>query len=146
MKNLFILISSILVSFSLYASDLTPDQVPSDVQNTITKNYKNIRDLSWEKDGRNYQAEFKVDLKEYEVIMNEKGKILAVYQDISINELPDKVRKTIQSNYSNYKIEDVENLKVKSIDYYKIELESSDGEMKIFINSKGEIVKAPLIK
>ena len=143
MKNLLVLISTIFISFSLFADDLSPEKVPTDVQNAVMKNYKNIRDLSWEKKGKNYQAEFHIGLKEHEVIINEKGKILATYEDITIDELPDKVKKALQTNYHNFSVKDVEIFKTGNKGYYKMELESADTELKVYFNSNGDIITPP---
>jgi biopolymer transport protein ExbD len=146
MKNIFILISALFITYTLFADDLSPEKVPTNVQNSVMKNYKNIRDLTWEKQGKNYQAEFYIDLKEYEIIINEKGKILATYEDISITELPDKVKHALQTNYPTFSIGDVEILKTEKNQYFKVDLKNSDKDLKVFINSKGGFVKAPIFK
>lgn len=146
MKNIFILISALFITYTLFADDLSPEKVPTNVQNSVMKNYKNIRDLTWEKQGKNYQAEFYIDLKEYEIIINEKGKILATYEDISITELPDKVKHALQTNNPTFSIGDVEILKTEKNQYFKVDLKNSDKDLKVFINSKGGFVKAPIFK
>lgn len=143
MKYFLILISTIFISFSLFADDLSPEKVPAEVQNAVIKNYKNIRDLSWEKKGKNYEAEFHIGLKEYEVIINEKGRILATYEDMNIDELPDKVKKSLQTSYHNFSVKGVEIFTTGKKGYYKVDLESADSELKVYFNSNGEIITPP---
>ncbi len=146
MKNILLLFSSLILSFSLFANDLPLNQVPKDVQDAIAFKFRNIRDLTWEKHGRNYQAEFYIDEQEYEVILNKQGKILATYEDITAEQLPLKIQSAIQSIYTNYKIEDAEILKIVNEIFYKVELNNSYKEATIYFDSRGEIIKRPRLK
>jgi len=146
MKNLFLILSTVFFSFSLHANDLNIEQVPTKVQDAISFKFNNIKDLSWETHGKNYQAEFYIDEQEYEVIVNSQGKILATYEDISAKELPVKVQSSIQSIYTNYKIEDAEILKIVEEIFYKVEIKNSFKEATIYYDSRGEKIKRPRLK
>lgn len=125
---------------------LPPNQVPVEVQSSIMKNFKEIKDLTWGKDGNEYMAEFKIGIKEYSVFMNDKGEIISTYEDITIEEVPANVIKSVQANYSNYKIKSVKFIKAGKSNYYKLNITDSVYDKEIFINSNGEIVKAPIIE
>lgn len=127
-----------VLAISLYASDLTENQVPQTVKNAIAKKYSQANKIEWEKKGVYYQAEFKIDRREHEVLIDEKGNIVSVYEDITKNELPQKAVQTIQNRYVGYKYSDVEKITKDGSVMYKVELEHGEHEVTLFFDKNGD--------
>lgn len=141
-----VIISAIAITFCVltYAGDLPESQVPVAVKNAVSKKYANAQKLEWEKKGSFYQAEFKIDKKEFEVLVDEKGNIVKAYEDISAGELPAKVSQSIQKSYPNHKIDDVEKVTKDGSVMYKVELKDGKTDFEIFYNHNGEVIEQPI--
>lgn len=144
MKKILASILTVMITFSLWAGDLTEMQVPAAVKNAITKKYGEIRNIDWEKKGVFYQAEFTKDRREHEVLLDEKGNIVKIYEDISESELPQKAIQTIKSDYSEYKISEVERITKDGSVLYKVELKFGERDVDVYFNHTGEITKMPI--
>src|SRR5690606_11892696 len=100
--------------------------------------------IDWDKKGVFYQAEFKIDRREHEVLLDEKGNIVKIYEDVSIDELPAKAIQSIKSKYPEYKISDVEKMTKDGSVLYKVELDHGDHDVDLYFNKEGEIIEMPI--
>lgn len=144
MKKILVTIFTAITAFALYAKDLTESQVPTAVKNAINKKYGQTTKIDWDKKGVFYQAEFKIDRREHEVLLDEKGNIVKIYEDVSIDELPAKAIQSIKSKYPEYKISDVEKMTKDGSVLYKVELDHGDHDVDLYFNKEGEIIEMPI--
>lgn len=111
--------------FSLYScsQDIPASKVPSVVLNTVQTKFANANKIEWEKKKALYEAEFKVDSIEYAVYVDSAGKLIMYKVDIREDELPAAVAAIIRTEYTGYKIDDVEKIDKEGVLYYEIELD-----------------------
>ncbi len=103
MKNLSILMVVMLFVFagSIYAQqkDL---KVPENVSKAFQTAHPDATDVSWDKEGSNYEANYKINGGDYSVVINDSGKILETETELKTSDLPAGVVKYINDNYSGY--------------------------------------------
>ncbi len=104
MKNLsYIIISSVfMIIFSANAQQNDSTDAPVNVMKAFKTAHPLAKDVTWDKDGLNYEANYKEDEEDYSVIINDLGKILETEKEISPAELPPGVIKYINDNYKGY--------------------------------------------
>ncbi len=145
MKKVLLSIISVSYGLVLFAGDIiTEEQVPAAVRNTVSNKYAQIKKFDWEKQGEFYQAEFKLNKLEHEVLLDSMGNIVKINEDIRVSDLPAKVSQALQRSYPNYKIDDVERVTKDESVLYKLELKSGETKLEIFYNKDGEVIQLPI--
>lgn len=124
--------------------DISEKEVPSIVVNALKLQFPNTNDREWEKTGDFYIVEFENDADvDYKAKLDGKGEILIYKYEISENQLPEAVQKSISLTYPNTEIDDVEILFVDGTEYYQIEVEKSFKDIKKVLDLKGQVVAIP---
>jgi hypothetical protein len=78
-----------MVSVSLvYAQKISDKEVPAAVKSALQKKYPNAKDLKWEKEKGNYEAEFEVTKTDYSLLMDASGNVLETEVEIKTEQLP----------------------------------------------------------
>lgn len=144
MKKIFLSLFSIIFTVALFATDLTDAQVPQAVKNAVTKKFSQAKNIDWEMKGVYYQAEFKIDRREHEILLDDKGRIVKMYEDISFDELPAKAKQSIKAQYASHKVSDVERITKDSSVLFKVELEHGDHDVDLYFDKDGNIVEMPM--
>lgn len=100
-----LIIVSIFAVFvvSVSAQQKEGSKVPENVVKAFQKAYPQAKDISWDMEGKNYEANYKENDNKYSVIIDEEGTILETESEISISNLPSGVIKYINDNYEDYK-------------------------------------------
>ncbi len=137
-----LLISSLLMvglSTAAIAQDVAKNDVPSAVLNTFNTNFSNAVDIEWEMEGDLYKGEFEIGKAEHEVWIDKSGNINRHKSDISKEELPERVREKIKSDYKDYSIDDVEKIEIDGTVYYEIELDGKSRDLDIILSPDGTV-------
>jgi uncharacterized membrane protein YkoI len=123
-----------------YGQDISMNDVPADVQNTFQKQYSNATDIDWEKKGQLYEAEFDKDGSDWEVRLDQTGKVIREKKDIDYNELPDKIKDALKTGYKDYSVDDLDQITENNQILYKVELENKTEEIKLWFDKEGQTV------
>ena len=145
MKNVFLLCFIALATLSVNAQDLHNSEVPETVKKVITSKFPDAYDLEWEKSGENLEAEFDINRYDHSVWINATGDILQQKSEMSKTDLPGSVIRAIENKYASYRVDDTYKIRSGENVYYKVDLENSSSEMKVYILESGEIVTAPTL-
>ncbi|WP_300665489.1 PepSY-like domain-containing protein [Fluviicola sp.] len=81
-------------------------KIPVTVRDAFKQHYPNIRDVDWEKEGKNYEASFENNKTETSVVIDASGKILETETEIEINALPKPVLDYLAANYKGQKVKE----------------------------------------
>lgn len=122
--------------------DIQPRDVPVEARQALLTIFPNSSYIEWEKQGNEYEAEFKVDTVAYAALFNGSGKLLKYKHAIPAAELSGEVTATIRQNFSGYKVEDPEKLLKDGSTFYQVELETTTKEEKLVFLANGQ--RAPL--
>ena len=84
--------------------------------------------------------------KEYSANFNTDGTWLETEYEISVNELPEIVKSTIQNEFNGYKIKESEISETKDGKFYEFELKKGEQKMEAAIDKDGKVVRKELAK
>jgi hypothetical protein len=70
MKAKYFLIVALLFSFTTFATFAQKVEVPKEVKNSFTKLYPKITNVKWGKEGKEFEASFKVDKMDKSVLFD----------------------------------------------------------------------------
>lgn len=119
--------------------DISELNVPSVVINSLKTEFPDIRDLEWEIITKNYQVEFENGPVDYKALISPNGEIIKYQFEISLSELPEKVKEKIRSEYPNEIAEGAVELQIGTKTFYDVEFEGwLTDDHKIFLPSGEE--------
>jgi len=142
MKKQFLIIGALgLFSFT-QAQDISQSQVPSLVLNQFSSQFPKATDVEWEMDGNLYNVEFELGWNiDREVWYNPEGKIVKHKEDISRDKLPEAVNNRIKVDFSDYTIDDLEQITDNGRVIYKMELNSLlQQDWDVIIDATGKVI------
>lgn len=141
MKNLKIAAFALFTTAAVSAQDLMTDQIPANLIATFQKAHPSATDAEWEMDNETYKVEFDIADMENEIWYSKDGNILKTEMEISENDLPIAVKKTVQSKYPNYNIDEVEVNEENGKKMYEVELEKwFQKDRKLIIAENGTFI------
>lgn len=137
-----VVFASVLVGacfLSACSDRIRQSHVPSVVQNTVAQQFSNANGIEWEKEKQNYEAEFVKDSVEYKAIIDPSGSLVKYKQELTAAQLPAAILQTIQAQYKDFVIDEVEKIEQGSQVYYQVELENKLKEMHLMFRADGAI-------
>ena len=122
-------------------------ELPVNIQNFIAQNFPNheIDESALEIDctgSEVYEVELEGnDDKEVELTFDLEGNLLFTETEIQIEDLPQSVLTTIETDYAGFELEEAEHLELATdgVDY-EVELEQGDSEIEVRLTSDGSII------
>lgn len=144
MKNVF-LIFTLVAIFSLNAGCQDAKEVPADVKTAFSQKFPDASKVKWSMESETeWEAEFKMDGKEYSANFDTKGTWLETEYKVEMKDLPDAVKNTLKSEFEGYEIEEIEMVETADGKFYELEIEKDDKEMEILIDLNGKVIKKEL--
>lgn len=122
--------------------DLEESKVPSVVKNTVVSKFSYGGPVDWEKAQGNYEAEFGADSLGYKALISPQGALLRYKEPLALNELPPAVLQTLQSQYRDHGVEDLEKVVRGREAYYQLELEKGLKELQLVLTADGSVTNA----
>lgn len=144
MKRSFLvsLFAIILFANAALGQEIPQSQVPSLIINNFQKSFSKVFDVEWELDGENYKVEFETSLfgPDHNVWYDKTGKQIRHKEEITKNDLPQKVLATISTTFNGFRIDDVKKITEGGKVIYTLELESRTEEWKVTFDAGGNIL------
>lgn len=139
MKKLIIILSvTSFVCGNISAQDIKESDVPAAVVSAFKKQYPNVKEVEWEKEGDNYEAEIEL----VQVPMDGKGKkreveksleytatgeLVKTEEQIEIKALPAAINDYVNKNYPGKKIKEASKItEANGTIKYEAEVEKQD--------------------
>ena len=116
-------------------------KVPAEVVEVFESTYGNAMDVDWDKKGDHYEVEFELDGYENEITYDQSGNIIKHMAEIAVTDLPAEVRNTLNAQYQDRQIDEVEKEEQNGEVVYHIELEGRIFDDKVTISPDGQIAK-----
>lgn len=131
-----------LFAGTVKAQDLYQNQVPSVIVNSFQKTFPKAFDVEWEMDGENYKVEFETGMlgTDHEAWYEKTGKLIRHKEEISKGELPPKVLAKVNSDFKEYRIDDVEKITEGDQVTYTLELKTISEEWKVAFDKEGNVL------
>lgn len=149
-KSILFAFSVLFIGNSLFAQEISVDEVPLAVKKSFDKDFANVYDVEWEhKSAREYrkiqQEHYNVEFefengKDGEAWYSVDGKLLKKEIEISKKELPKAIISSVKKNYDGYRIENAEKIYKNGKKVYKLELENRSRDIDVFFSENGKII------
>lgn len=101
-----LIIVSIIAVFvvSVSAQQKESSKIPENVVKAFQKAHPQAKDISWDMEGRNFEANYKENTNNYSVVIDKEGVILETESEIGTSDLPSGVIKYINENFEGYSV------------------------------------------
>lgn len=138
MKKLVCIIFVLTFCSALNAQDLKEADVPAIVKTNFISMYPNAKNVRWEKEHGNYEAEMGKGMDEISVIFNDRGTLIQTETEISVSELPKGVSEYTSQNLRSKKINEATKILSNSgIITYEAEIGNAD----FLFDADGKFIK-----
>lgn len=126
-----------------FAQKIEQGNVPSAIVNTFQKDHPRATDIEWERDRENYKVDFEIgDSKQDHVAWYSKdGDLIKHKMEITYNQLPVKVAAKLESDFTDFKTDDIYKIDEGGKTKYKIELKKGKEEQKVIFDENGNLLK-----
>jgi hypothetical protein len=141
MRKATILMAVVLIA-SMQACTQTED-VPGKVKTAFAEQFSNTTKISWDKENETeWEAEFKMNGKEYSANFDNNGNWKETEYEIEESEIPTVVKNTLNSEFVDYEVDDIEVSETPEGVFYEFELEKGRDEIDVIINKNGNIINS----
>lgn len=138
MKKSVILLASMFAVTFTNAQKVSDKEVPTAVKTTLQKKYPNAKEIKWEKEKVNYEAEFNVNETDYSLLIDGSGYILETEIEIKVDELPAKAKEYVKKKYAGQKIKEAAKITdSKGVVTYEVEIKGKD----LIFDNNGNFIK-----
>lgn len=138
--NKILTVALVTFSTSTFAQKIASTAVPENVMHKFQKDFPTAKDVDWKKDGLNYHADFEIANKDVDVWYSSDAKFIKKKSELVKEDLPKEVIAVIDSNYKDYKTDEIEKHVLGSTVTYLVELESKAGSIKVTFDKAGKVL------
>ncbi len=139
-KLISVMLMMTFIAFS--CAQGTKENVPEIVKSAFSKKFPSVSKVKWEKEKEGeWEGSFKMDKKEYSANFAEDGTWLETEFEILKSEIPALVQQTLDSQFSEYAIEESEQSETSNGIAYEFELEKGKVELEVAIDATGKVIK-----
>lgn len=141
MKTTLIIFGTLCIATLASAQKMGEKEIPVKVKEAFAKKYPGTK-AEWEKEGANYEAEFKQNKIEQSVVFDEMGAFKEIEQEIKTTELPKAVSDYCTKHYPAYKISEASKMTdVSGKMMYEAELSKGKEHFDALFDDKGTFIK-----
>ena len=134
-----IVVGLMMASISAFAQKIDASKVPASALATFNKNFPNSKDVKWEIEHGNYEANFKQNGQKTSALIDDKGGLLETETDIAVTSLPSGVAEYVAKNYKGEKIKEAAKLKMANGD---TNFEAEVKGMDLIFDVNGKFIKS----
>lgn len=128
------------VGAQIFAQKVESKTVPVSVKAALEKRFQ-VKDAKWEKEGENFEAEFKKNGKEMSAIFAASGVMVGTEEEITKTDLPRHAQEVIQQEYAGYTLEEANKVTDKGVIKYEAEIEKGASSYKLSFDVDGKLLK-----
>ena len=120
--------------------DYILDDVSKVIKDFIANKYPNSKILEIDNEGKFVEVEILDNKIKRELLFAENGNWINTKTELRINQVPAQILSALRSSeYSTYRIDDIDHYLTPSEEYYIFELESKNGDVELKINVDGTV-------
>ncbi len=135
---MFLMLGSVLALSQACAQT----NAPTEVTTAFSQKFPTAKKVTWDKENETeWEAEFKVDGKEFSANFTSEGIWKETEYEISEAEIPAAVKQTLNSEFADYKIEESEVSETVAGKVYEFALEKGESELEVGIAPDGKVMK-----
>ncbi len=127
MKKMMLLISLAMLSSFVFAQKKQKLEVPTEVKKAFATRFPDAKVEEWQKKGDFFEAEFELNKIEQSVLIDAKGDILEIEEEIKVKQLPSSIFAYVAKNYPKQKIKEASKItNAAGIVTYEAEIKNID--------------------
>lgn len=131
----------------ILASCSNQEQVPQVVSAAFSEKFPEAKSVKWDKESTTeWEADFQFNGQKYSANFSSDGTWKETEYEISKSEIPETVKATLDSQFSEYKIEDSEIIITANGNIYEFVLEGAKNELEVTINPIGKILTKEILE
>jgi hypothetical protein len=145
MKTSALIIAVIL--FSISACGQTNKDVPAGVATAFSQKFPKATKVEWGRENdKEWEAEFKIDGKEYSANFDNAGTWMETEYEIYAKEIPAAVKSTLDKEFAGFKIKVSEISETKDAKVYEFVLEKGEASFEAAIDPEGKLLSKEEMK
>lgn len=138
MKKTVVLMAAMLVTTFAFAQKVKESEVPAVIKSAFQKQHPNAKEVKWEKENSNYEAEFEMGETESSVLYDATGNLLESEVEIAVADLPKGASEYIQAHYKDQKNKEAAKITdAKGVVTYEAEIKGMD----LIFDNTGKFIK-----
>ncbi len=138
MKKSMLIAAGLIISLAACGQKLMEADVPAVVKEAFKKSHNDAKEVRWEKEDANYEAEFEIGESDQSVVYDAAGHLIETETEINVKELPPAVKDYVSKNYKDAKIKEASKITdAKGTVTYEAEIKEKD----LIFDSKGKFIK-----
>lgn len=114
---------------------------PSAVRSAFAKQFPDVVQVLWEKDGTEWEGDFKLNGVMYSATYSSDGTWKETEHRIRPSAMPEVVQLTLSSEFSEYKLGVAKLKETPEGTFFEIELKGEEGKVTATINADGEVLE-----
>jgi hypothetical protein len=141
MKNVFF-IFAIVMSNCLVASGQSKTDAPAAVKEAFAKKFPDVKKVSWEMEDESiWESEFKLKGTEYSANFTIDGTWVETEHELKKSELPSSIRDFLNSDYKEYKIEEIKSAETPDSKLIEVIVEKGEEHWELIFDSNGKFIE-----
>jgi hypothetical protein len=138
MKKLALMIVAAMITSLSFAQKIQEKDVPASVKASFQKNYPNIKEVKWDKEGEKFEASYDLNKIDNSVLFDAQGNLLETEVEIELNQLPKGVLEYVKANYKGQNVKEAAKITdAKGIVTYEAEIKGMD----LLFDNNGKFIK-----
>ncbi len=138
MKKLVLMMVAAMITSLTFAQKIQEKDVPALVKASFQKQYPNIKEVKWDKEGEKFEASFDLNKIDNSVLFDSKGNILETEEEIELAQLPKGVLEYVINNYKGQNVKEAAKITdANGIVTYEAEIKGMD----LLFDSNGKFIK-----
>ena len=130
--------TGLIISLATCAQKVKESDVPTAVKDAFKNNYKDAKEVKWEKEEANFEAEFEIGETDQSVVLDATGHVIETEIEIKLELLPSAVKEYVAKNYKETKIKEAAKITdSKGTVTYEAEIKGKD----LIFDSTGKFIK-----
>lgn len=143
MKKSMFMAVGLMISLVAFSQKVKESEVPTVVKDAFKKAYKDAKEVKWEKEDANFEAEFEIGEADQSVVFDATGHVIETEIEIKVDELPSAVKDYVAKNYKDAKIKEATKITdAKGTVGYEAEIKDKD----LIFDGNGKFIKEEVDK
>lgn len=136
---LFVLMGVMASALTVHAQDAAATSVPPAVVQAFKTKFPAAADVKWDTKKNGYKVEFKIGTRGHDGWYDKTGALKKHKEDFPKSELPQAIRQKLETDFKNYKIDDVDKIEENGEVVYVVKLKGAAEERKISFLPNGNL-------
>jgi hypothetical protein len=124
-----------------FAQKMKLEEVPQAVKSAFAKNYPDVKNMKWEKEGDAYEASFDLKKEEVSALFDAAGNVREVETEIETSAIPVAIKNSLTKDYGSYKITEAAKIVSHNTTTFEAEVKKGKESFDLIFSEDGKLLK-----